>query len=692
MQILANLLLAPLHALLSFCYNLVDTYWLAIILFTLLTKVVLLPVSIWVHKNGIKVVCLQPEMNLLKANYFGDGDRIADETAALYKREKYNPFASIIPLFVQLALLIGLVNVVYQPFSNVLPLPGPERDALVSITAEATGIDPAVSSVELSVIQAVQSGQYTAAFQSIAPDTLSGILNLNLSFGGIGLSGIPVEVGGVSLLVPLLAGAAALLLSVIQNKLNPLQAEQSTAGKIGTTAFSVGLSLFLGAFVPAGVGFYWIFSNLFTILQQYLLNALINPRKAIDYEALEKSKQALAGLESIGGKKKLFERDPNARREKADYKRFFSIANKHLVFYSEKSGFYKYFENVIEYLVSHSNVVIHYVTSDPEDAIFQRAKEQPQIRPYYIGEKKLITLMMKMDADMVVMTMPDLDCFHIKRSYVRKDIEYVYMFHWVTSTHMVIGERGLDHFNTVFCPGEQHVREIRAREAMEDLPSKNLVLTGYGLIENLTRAYQQSEHRPAGERPQILIAPSWQSENLLDLCGTQLLQSLNGAPYTVILRPHPEYIKRYPAKMQHIKGYIQELSSTNIALETDFSSNRTVYESDVVITDWSTIAYEFSFATDKPSLFIDTPPKVMNANYKKLGIVPLDISLRNEIGLSVKPGEVAAVSSLLQTLLENKQQYREKIQAARVFCMGEKESAGKLGGEYILGRLTKKKF
>ena len=49
--------------------------------------------------------------------------------------------------------------------------------------------------------------------------------------------------------------------------------------------------------------------------------------------------------------------------------------------------------------------------------------------PLYIGEKKLITLMMKLDADVVVMTMPDLENYHIKRSYIRKDIEYIYIPH-----------------------------------------------------------------------------------------------------------------------------------------------------------------------------------------------------------------------------------------------------------------------
>ena len=66
---------------------------------------------------------------------------------------------------------------------------------------------------------------------------------------------------------------------------------------------------------------------------------------------------------------------------------------------------------------------MHYITCDPEDQIFALAEKENKIRAYYIGEKKLITLMMKMDADVVGMTMPDMENFHIKRRDVRKDIE-----------------------------------------------------------------------------------------------------------------------------------------------------------------------------------------------------------------------------------------------------------------------------
>ena len=153
------------------------------------------------------------------------------------------------------------------------------------------------------------------------------------------------------------------------------------------------------------------------------------------------------------------------------------------MFYSEKSGFYKYFEAVIEELLLRSNVSIHYITSDPNDKIFIFAEKEPRVKPYYIGEKRLITLMMKMDADMVVMTMPDLENYHIKRSLVKKDVHYIFMPHDPLSTHMGFRKGALDHFDTVFCVGDIQVEEIKRWEKSENLPSKNTVVTGYGVLE-----------------------------------------------------------------------------------------------------------------------------------------------------------------------------------------------------------------
>ena len=94
------------------CYAICKNYGWAIILFTLLSKIVLIPVSIWVQLNSIKMVKMQPEINYLNAKHFGDKDAIAEGQGDIYKKYKYNPLASMIPLIIQLIILMGLIEVI----------------------------------------------------------------------------------------------------------------------------------------------------------------------------------------------------------------------------------------------------------------------------------------------------------------------------------------------------------------------------------------------------------------------------------------------------------------------------------------------------------------------------------------------------------------------------------------------------
>lgn len=622
---LTEQLAVPLNALMMICYRMVGHYFAAILIFTLLTKVILFPVSLWTHRNGITMIRLMPELNRLKVKYYGDKDTIAEKTQALYKQRGYHPLASTVPMFIQLALLIGVIGAV---------------QALLAGTESVLSVPPA-------------------------------------------------QAGGMTLLMPLAAGGSALLLGLAQNQFNPLQREQARASQWATNGVSIGISLLLGAFVPVGVGVYWIASNLLTIGQQLVLNAVMPARNYVDYEALEQSKQELAGIDSLSSRVSKEDR----QREKADYKRFFSIANKHLVFYSESSGFYKYFADVIDYLLQHSNLSIHYITSDPNDAIFQKAQKEPRIRPYYIGEKRLITLMMKMDADMVVMTTPDLDNFYLKKSYVKKDVEYIYTAHGVGSTNLLLRNCALAHFDTIFCIGPYQIEELREEECVYNLPSKTLVPCGYGLLDSVMTAYDSSLSKRLKEKPQVLIAPSWQPDNILDTCIDPLLDSLLCGKYHIILRPHPEYCKRYPQKIAILKSrYKDKLgqSSSGFELQTDFSSNETVFESDIVITDWSTICYEFSFATKRPTLFVNTPMKVMNPDYQRLKRIPLDIEIREKIGRSISPDTAGEIERVVEKLLMQADAYAQSIEKLLGECLFNPGQSGMAGGKYIIDRLLNK--
>ena len=616
MSAIVNGIVDGLVWMIHLCYDLCHNYWIAIFLFTVLTKVVLLPLSIWVQKNSIKTVRMQPEMNQIKAVYMGNQDAISEEQYKLFKKEGYNPFADLIPLFVQLALLMGVVEAVKR---------------------------------------------------------------------GTTLTDIPVRTGGVTLLVPLFAALSAFFMCYVQNKINVLQSEQGLVNKYGTMVFSVVLSLYLGFFVSIGVGSYWCFSNVLSVVQLILLNIWINPKNYIDYEALEASKEELkrAKLFMASGQKK-DRQNPYRKREKEDYKRFLKASGKKIVFYSEKNGFYKYYRNIIEEIVKRTNIVIHYITSDPLDEVFQM--ESVQFKPYYIGENRMIVLMMKMETDLMVMTTPDLENFQLKRYYVKKDIEYIYVPHDVNSSNLTFHKNALDHFDTIFTSGFKNKEEIKEREEKYALPSKKLVEWGSGVIDNMTESYLElSKEKKAGKKT-ILIAPSWQKDNIFDSCIEEMLDELIQTDYQVIVRPHPQYVRHFEGRVDLLA---EKYKKDGVEFQKDFSSNKTVYMADLLVTDWSSISLEYAFSTLKPVLFINTPMKVVNGDYQELSTVPIDIELRDQVGISLELDRVGAkVVSAVDRLLFDQQFSPQSMQGLKEKYLYHPGESGKIGAKYMIQRLV----
>ena len=649
--------------LMEWCHSWCPNYWADIVIFTFITKVIQFPLSLWCQANALKMVSLMPESNRIRMNHYGDKDAIGDKTAALFRREHYHPLLSLVPLAIQIVILMCFVKVIYG-IGDRLTVPGAAKPLIACI---------------------------------------------------------PVSDGGLAWLMPVLAGAAAWLLGFSQNIFNPLQHEQTRAQQIVTNGISICISLFLGMFVATGVGLYWAASNVLSILVQFGENLCLPPKKYVNYPVLRRSQVELARFEAaLKASAKTVSKE-DKRREKANYRRFFSVANKHLVFYAEGGGFYKYFKPVIEWLLAHSNVVIHYVTNDPKDPILVLPPSRRQVkahgglvttpaagtaavredailnlqpdefakrfRPYYIGSVKIIPLMMKMDADMVVMTTPDLNTYQLKRSYVKKDVEYVYIDHGTSSMSMVFRKGAFDHFDTVFLNGRYLEPEFRKTEELYGTKRKTLVPTGYAYLGDLMAQYRPSEKKPF---TQILIAPSHQAGNILESCLGEMLDSLAKVPdIRIILRPHPQFVRRFPAQWQAIRA--KAGTRPNVVLDDDFSKPAALYESDILITDWSSISYEYSLVTKRPSIQVNTPMKVINPEYGKIGIEPTDITFRDRIGKSLEVTDVPSIDAVVTEMIAHPETFAAKISDLLATEFYDPLKAGEVAGQYILDSLIARK-
>ncbi|MDR1088060.1 MAG: membrane protein insertase YidC [Coriobacteriales bacterium] len=680
----------PLGYIFYLCYGLLSDYGLAILLFTLATKALMFPLSLVAQKNAITMVRIQPLLESIKQRFAGNNTLIMEEQKALYKREHYSLLKGMLPLLIQIPLILGLICVVYNPLQHLLHLDTATIRTLVAATADALGTPVAElgTGAQLAVMELVKHDPAALSGLAGMEGTLERIAAVKLDFLGVDMAMVPSFAVLLTLLYPLLSGASALLLSVLQNKYYVLQLGAGFWGKWGTAAFLTAFSLYFAFILPCGVGLYWIAGNLISIATLGLCNLIYNPRNYLDYSAI-RTKPVLSRAEKAARRER---KRAERARQRIDMKRFYRTPDKQLVFYSEGSGFYKYFQRIIAWLLAESDVVVHYVTSDLHDQVFQLeldAEARERFKTYFVGESGLISFMMKMDADLVVMTMPDLEVFHIKRSLVRKDIEYVYLDHGMSSFHLTLREHALDYFDTVFCYGPNHDKEIRRLEELHALAPKQLVDTGYPLLDDLLERVSDLSTDHVNEPPLALVAPSWQQDNLMELCLPEVVAPLLESGFKVVVRPHPQYVRQFSEKiLETLADFGDELERGSLVLERDFSSSATVYLADVVITDWSTIAQEFSYATKKPSLFIDTPLKVMNHAWEEVGLEPLDITLRSEIGRVLAIADLPEIGAVARELVAHRREYRERIAElmhSKLYHIG---SAAEHAGGYFLSSLA----
>jgi YidC/Oxa1 family membrane protein insertase len=180
----------------------------------------------------------------------------------------------------------------------------------------------------------------------------------------------------------------------------------------------------------------------------------------------------------------------------------------------------------------------------------------------------------------------------------------------------------------------------------------------------------------------VLVAPSWHDENILALCLEPLVAALGGGPYDVVVRPHPEDVKRRARLVADVEQRLR--AHPNLTLELPGVAGTSIHEADVLVTDWSAISFEYAFGTERPVLFVDTPCKVHNPNYAELGIEPIEFSSRKRLGRAIEPGEVSGIGAVVADLLGRREAYRAQIVAFREETLFHWMRAAQVGGDALL--------
>lgn len=338
MSTLYDIVGIPFGYLMSWIYQLVPNYAIAIIVFTLVTKLLLFPVNYKTQKDAARMRLLQPKLQKIQKSFANNQQRQQEETMKLYQEEGINQMASCLPMFVQMFLLFGVIDVVYKPITHILHITKSVRTAAVEVTSKIAtefGIINGGKSVslgdlrnELHTIEALN--QYPEKFSHLSENFSNAVSEFAERFTifGANLGQTPTlhpetwnSEAIILVCIPFLAGIAQLISSIYsmihQQKTNPTP--QAGGGCMWIMMLGMPLlSIWWGFTFPAAVGFYWIWSSVFSFLITLGLNIYFTPERTVKINEKEKEKARIYA-EKHPDKKTFMQRMLEASAEQGQY-------------------------------------------------------------------------------------------------------------------------------------------------------------------------------------------------------------------------------------------------------------------------------------------------------------------------------------------------------------------------------------
>ena len=358
--------------------------------------------------------------------------------------------------------------------------------------------------------------------------------------------------------------------------------------------------------------------------------------------------------------------------------------NRDIVFYAEDDFSFIHFKELINILTGTYKKKVSYLTSQIDDPVLNLENEN--FSSFYIGKGFIRTsTFFRMDAELFIMTMPDLETFHLKRSKVW-DVHYVYVFHAMVSAHSNYRTGAFDHYDTIFLSSPYQESEIRKTEEYYNLTPKKLVKYGYPQLESLITEVQQwravnSEYDIEQKQARVIVAPSWSEYGILETIGISLVGILLDAGFNVTVRPHPHTTNHRPDIISKLENNYS--SFTDFELQTDTRDKASLYRADLMISDWSGIGMEYAFSCERPVIYIDVPKKCLNPDAEKILGKSVEESIRKQIGIIVSPDELDRLPDIINECFRDKKMYTDnaiKLREKYVFNLG---SSTATGAEYL---------
>lgn len=243
-------------------------------------------------------------------------------------------------------------------------------------------------------------------------------------------------------------------------------------------------------------------------------------------------------------------------------------------------------------------VDVVYMTASPDDPGLNNP--YPHVKAEFIGAgNKAFSRLNFLNATILFSTTPGLDVYQWKRS---KNVDYyVHIFHTcgeVTRYRMF----GIDYYDALLTAGDYQEEDIRELEGKRNLPKKEIVKVGIPFMDEM--AIRLQKEGPAEDHPRtVLLAPTWGPSAIFQIHGGKIIDKLLATGYHVIIRPHPQSFTSEKEMLDKLMAQYPE--SEQLEWNRDTDNFNVLRRSDILISDFSGVVFDFSLIYDKPVIYTD---------------------------------------------------------------------------------------
>lgn len=268
-----------------------------------------------------------------------------------------------------------------------------------------------------------------------------------------------------------------------------------------------------------------------------------------------------------------------------------------LVIFSDDKRYWTIFAPICRELDKRGMDVV-YMTASPDDPGLNSPYDH--VRAEFIGAgNKAFSKLNFLNATIVLSTTPGLDVYQWKRS---KNVDYyIHIFHTageVARYRMF----GIDYYDALMIAGDHQERDIRELEALRGLPAKEIVKVGIPFMDEM--AARLASVGPAPEHPRtVLLAPTWGPSAIFSVHGGKIIDVLLKTGYHVIIRPHPQ---SFTSEKEMLSKLMEDYpESSQLEWNRDSDNFEVLRRSDILISDFSGVVFDFSLIYDKPVIYTD---------------------------------------------------------------------------------------